>query len=146
MKIERYLSQQDAATLSRLAEHMLRMRDVRINFAEQLIDLIGTSTLLPEDVRRDDFVALHSEVVYRDIEMGRVGTIVIVCPEEADDARARVSILAPLALAMLGRPVGGIAEVHLPFDKLRHVEIVAVAHPRPALEGRIREGGCREPH
>ncbi|OWW21437.1 GreA/GreB family elongation factor [Noviherbaspirillum denitrificans] len=138
MKIERYLSQEDAAILSRLAEHMLRMRDVRINFAEQLIELIGTAILLPENVRRDDCVALNSEVVYRDIEMGRVGTVVIVCPQEANDTLARVSILAPLAMALLGRPVGCIAEVRLPFDKLRHVEIVAVTPPGLAAE-RIAE-------
>lgn len=48
MKIERYLSQEDAATLSRLAEHLLRMGEVNFNFAEQLIELIVDAVRTPQ--------------------------------------------------------------------------------------------------
>lgn len=129
MKIQRYLSQDDATTLSQLAEHLLRLRDVRINSAELLIDLIGTSILLPENARRDDCVALHSLVTYRTVGSEQSQAIIIVCPQDASETLARVSILAPLAMALLGRTIGSIVEVVLPFNRLKLVEIVDV---RPA--------------
>ena len=39
MKNERYLTQNDAATLSRIAEHLLRMGEVEVNAGEQLLDI-----------------------------------------------------------------------------------------------------------
>jgi regulator of nucleoside diphosphate kinase len=126
MKTERFLSQEDAATLSRLAEHLLRLRDVNMNFAERLIDLIGTAILLPENVRMDDCVALYSKVTYREIGSDQHQSVVIVCPQDTQEALARVSILAPLAMSLLGRPAGSIVEVALPFDQVKFVEIVDV--------------------
>ena len=58
MKNERYLTQNDAATLSRIAEHLLRMGEVEINAGEQLIDIIATSIILPVDVQRKGYVTL----------------------------------------------------------------------------------------
>jgi regulator of nucleoside diphosphate kinase len=130
MKIERFLSQADAATLSRLAEHLLRIREVKANIAEQLIDLIGSSILLPENVQRDDCVALHSEVTFCEVGSSRYETVFLACPQEANDALARVSILAPVALALIGRPLRSVAEVILPFNKVKYVEIVDIKHRR----------------
>lgn len=140
MKIERFLSQDDATTLSQLAEHLLRLRDVKLNFAEPLIEIIETSILLPENVRRDDCVALHSQVTYRDVGSDRSETVVIVCPQDASESLAHISILAPLAMALLGRPVGSSVEVVLPFNRIKLVEIVDV---RPAgYAGQERDGAA----
>lgn len=132
MKIERFLSQEDAATLSRLADQLLRMREVNINFAEQLIELISSSILLPENVQRDDCVALHSEVSFREVGASRIETIILVRPQEAQDALARISNLAPVALALIGRPRGSIAEIPFPFNQVKFAEIVDIKHPNKA--------------
>jgi regulator of nucleoside diphosphate kinase len=126
MKIERYLSQHDAATLSRLAENLLRLRDVKFNHAERIIELITTSILLPENSRRDDYVALYSTVVYRAIGTSQLNSIVIVCPQDASEALAKISLLAPLAMALLGRVVGSVVAVTLPFNQVQYIEIVGV--------------------
>ncbi len=144
MKTDRFLSQEDAATLSRLAEHLLRRRDVNMNFAERLIDLISTSILLPENVRRDDCVALYSKVTYREIGSERRQAIIIVCPNDAQEALARVSILAPLAMSLLGRPAGSIVEVALPFDQVKYVEIVDV-QPADCRAQETQDGGAASP-
>lgn len=128
MKTERILSQEDAAILSRLAEHLLRLREVKENFAESLIDLIGTSILLPENVRRNDCVALYSTVTYRDVGSSLHESTTIVCPQNAHGVLAQVSILSPLAMALLGRIVGSIVEVALPLKQARFVEIIDVQH------------------
>lgn len=126
MKIERYLTQHDAAMLSKLAEQLLRIRDVDFNLAEKLIDLIATSILLPENAQRKDCVSLYSRVRYRQVGSKDVQSIVIVCPHDSNETLVRVSILAPLAMALVGRPQGSIVEVELPFGRAQLVEILEV--------------------
>lgn len=139
MKIERFLSQKDAGILSRLAERLLRLREVKINSAEQLVDLISNAILMPENAQRKDCVALYSEVTYREVGTSRLETIFLVCPQETNEALARVSILAPVAMALLGRPVGSIAEITLPFKQVKYVMITDVKHAdgnmQPGSEG-----------
>lgn len=138
MKTERFLSQNDAATLSSLAENLLRMRDVKLNFGEKLIDLIATSVLLPENAGRPDCVALNTRVTYREIGAKESHSMEIVCPQDANDTLARVSILAPLAMALLGRPAGSIVEVTLPFGKVQFIEVMAVQQ----LVGHVESGNA----
>lgn len=128
MKIERYLTQDDAAVLSRLAERLMRMRDVKFNAGEQLIELISTSVLLPENVKKKDCVSLYSEVTYCKMDADDQHTLTIVCPQDANQELARVSILAPLAMALLGRKVLSIVEVELPFSQVMFVKILSVRH------------------
>jgi len=129
MKTERYLSQTDAAILGRLAEHLLRTGGVNIPFAEQLIAIIETSILLPANAPREDCVALYSTVVCRDLESDRQMSLFIVCPHDVHDGLARVSVLAPLALALVGRMVGSLVEVKLPFLQTMFIEIVGTESP-----------------
>lgn len=127
MKIERYLTQHDAALLSKLAEHMLRVRDVKINAGEALIELISSSILLPDNAVRKDCVSLYSQVTYCEVDSEQRYSVVIVAPQDANQTLARVSVLAPFALAVIGRPVGSLVEIHLPFDKVQFVKILEVS-------------------
>ncbi|WP_151447639.1 GreA/GreB family elongation factor [Lacisediminimonas profundi] len=126
MKIERLLSQRDASILSRLAENMLRLRDVKFNHAERLIELITSSILLPENSCREDYVSLYSTVEYRTIGAAESHSIVIVCPQDASDTLAKVSLLSPMAMALLGRIAGSVVAVTHSFNKIEYVEIVGV--------------------
>lgn len=127
MKIERYMSQNDASVLSRLAYGMLRFGKSDTNLAERLIDIISGAMLLPETSSRRDYVCLYSVVTYRRLGSVRNECTVIVCPQDCDDVLVQISILAPLALALLGRAVGSIVEVPLPFGRIQYVEIIGVA-------------------
>lgn len=129
MKVERYLSQRDAATLCRLAEQLLRLRDVNLNSAERLLDVISSAILLPEHATRTDCVSLHSEVTYRHVGAQDQSSLVLVCPHDANTALAHMSALAPLALALLGRCVGSIVQVVTGSERIEYVEILAVKHP-----------------
>jgi len=140
MKIERVLSQEDAAVLSRLAENLLRMREVSFNFAEQLIELISSSILLPQNVQRHDCVSLQSEVTFREVGTKHSETVFLVCPQDAHEGLARISILAPLAMALIGRPVGSVAEVVLPFNRVKYLEITGV---RQLSDQRAERSGTR---
>ncbi len=132
MKTKRYLSQDDAATLSRLAEQLLRVRDVKFNAAENLIELISTSILLPANSRRKDCVSLYSKVTYGKVDTDERHTMMIVCPQDANQDLAQVSILAPIAMALIGAKLNSVVEVQLPFDQVHHLKILEIDRCSPA--------------
>jgi regulator of nucleoside diphosphate kinase len=53
-----------------------------------------------------DVVTLDSRVVVEDLDRGKQQTFTIVMPEEANDAEGRISVLTPLAMAVLGYRIG----------------------------------------
>lgn len=68
-------------------------------------DLARAVSVAPADVPRD-VVTLGSVVTVRDLDTNAVVEYRLVAPEEADVARRRISVVAPLGLALLGRRVG----------------------------------------
>jgi regulator of nucleoside diphosphate kinase len=126
MKFDRYLTQEDTATLGRLTEELLRLREVTFNTGEKLIEVLTTSVLLPKNAKKQGCVSLYSEVAYRLIGSDQVHSIVIVRPQDADETLARVSILAPLPIALIGRAKDSVVEVPLPSNEIQYVEIVDV--------------------
>ncbi len=71
-----------------------------------------------------DVVTMNTEVVYED-DTGARRTVRVVYPREADSARGRISVLAPIGSALLGLRVGQSIEWVLPRGRrrLRVVEI-----------------------
>jgi regulator of nucleoside diphosphate kinase len=53
-----------------------------------------------------DVVTLDSRVVVADLDSGEETTFTVVMPDEADEAAARISVLAPQAMAVLGYRIG----------------------------------------
>jgi len=53
-----------------------------------------------------DVVTMNSRIVFEDLESGVLQEATLVYPQDADPARGRVSILAPLGRALLGLRVG----------------------------------------
>ncbi|HJV84623.1 MAG TPA: GreA/GreB family elongation factor [Noviherbaspirillum sp.] len=126
MKNQRYLSQEDAAILSTLAEHLLSNKDSNMDLADDLVDLVSSSIPLPENASGNDCVGLYSDVTYRIAGTGERRAVRIVCPQESNGLSAHISILAPLAMSLIGRPVGGTVEVALPFGRSERIEILTV--------------------
>ncbi|ABR90522.1 transcription elongation factor, greA family [Janthinobacterium sp. Marseille] len=126
MKNERYLTQNDAATLSRIAEHLLRMGEVEINAGEQLIDIISTSIILPVDVQRKGYVTLYSTVSYSPVDTEEVRKLTIVCPQDANPQLALISALTPIGLALIGRKALTTVEVALPSKRVEKLKILDV--------------------
>jgi len=64
-------------------------------------------------------VTMNSTVVLQDLETGEEETYTLVFPENADIARGKISILAPIGTAMLGYEVGNTFEWKVPAGKRR---------------------------
>lgn len=133
MKEERYLTQRDAAILSDLAEELLRVRDTGYNAADALVNLLSSAILLPENEPAPNVVQLYSEVLYRRIGSEDLRSVMLVRPGDTNGELARASVLAPLALALLGRRKGDIVDIRLPFNAVQFVEIVGVGSECTAL-------------
>ncbi len=72
-----------------------------------------------------DVVTMESTVKLRDLDTGEVETYTIVYPERADATRNRISVLAPIATAVLGCRAGEVVEVTVPSG-LRRIRVEAV--------------------
>ena len=71
-------------------------------------------TELPSDV-----IGMNSTVEVEDLTDGEVLTFTLVYPEQADIAEGRISILAPLGMAMLGYREGDEFEWPVPAGTMR---------------------------
>jgi regulator of nucleoside diphosphate kinase len=88
------------------------------------------STDIPNDV-----VTMHSEVRVTDLTVGEERTLTLVHPIEADSTRGRISILAPIATALLGYRLGDAVEWRVPGG-VRRLRIHAILHQPEAAERR----------
>jgi regulator of nucleoside diphosphate kinase len=69
---------------------------------------------MPEGV-----VTMHSRVRVRDLKAGESETYTLVYPDEADILAGRLSVLAPLGIALLGARVGQVVEFDAPAGTRR---------------------------
>ena len=72
----------------------------------------------PEEVP-DDVVTMNSTVTILDLETNEVETYTLVYPDLADIATGRISVLAPVATAVLGWRVGDVVTVRVPSGRRR---------------------------
>lgn len=137
-----YLSQHDLAVLTRFVR--ARSADPgRVEAAvRRLAHLTAVSRTLPNgdsdsDERR---VSLGASVRYRVAACGTaihertrggadLDTVVIACPQDAQAMTPRVSVLAPLALGLLGHAEGCTVDVDLALGRTLRLEIVEVQPP-----------------
>lgn len=120
-----YLSQDDLAVLSAFAR-------TRGGDADALAALIASSIPLPSTAAAPRRVALGATVRYRAVGASDTQAIVIACPHDANAMLARVSILTPLALGLLGHAEGCTVGIALPHARTVQVDILEVQPPSGA--------------
>ncbi len=102
LKPEIVISADDHTRLSRLAEGLVdRLPDV----AGELLTEVERARVVPPDDLAADIVAMGSSVTYR-TETGEQRTVTLVYPDQADIAQARISILTPVGVALIGLSTG----------------------------------------
>ena len=73
-----------------------------------------------------DVVTMYSTVRYRDEHAGVSRDIQIVSPEDADVARGKVSVLAPVGAALLGLAAGQEIDWPFPGGTIRRLRVEVV--------------------
>jgi regulator of nucleoside diphosphate kinase len=90
--------------------------------------VVVTQREVPRDV-----VTMNSQIVYEDCDTGVRRDVQLVYPRDADIARGRVSVMAPVGSALLGLRVGQQIAWKLPTG-IRRMQVVDVRY-QPEAEG-----------
>jgi regulator of nucleoside diphosphate kinase len=105
---------------------------------DEAVDALRDDLARAHPVSRDevppDLVTLDTTFVIRDLATDALATYTLVVPGEANPARLRISALAPLGLATLGRRVGDVAEWQAPGG-LRRARIERILFQPEAARG-----------
>lgn len=91
-----------------------------------LFDELDAATILPDAELPADVVVMGSVVSFRDTDSGEESTVELVYPPEADPARRRVSVLAPVGAALIGLRVGEHITWPVPNGRDRHLMVMSV--------------------
>ncbi len=74
--------------------------------AAELMEELERAHVLPKGRNAADTVCMGCEVDFRDDMTGRVQTVTLVYPNEADISKGRISVLTPIGTALIGLPIG----------------------------------------
>ena len=122
---------------SRRLQHLIeatRFRDQReARSVEQLEQHLDEADVTPAAHIDPDIVTMNSETVVTDLGSGETFTFHLVFPRRANAAAGKISVLAPLGMAVLGRHVGEHISWPVPGG-VRHLRIDAVLY-QPEREG-----------
>jgi regulator of nucleoside diphosphate kinase len=77
-------------------------------------------------------VSMGSELEFRDDTTGKVQTVTLVYPDEADISRGKISVLTPIGTALIGVHAGHSITWETRTGDLRRLTVLRVREPQPA--------------
>jgi regulator of nucleoside diphosphate kinase len=120
------LTAADYEKLSTLAEAAMHtMPDV----ARELSAELDRAHILAEGKQRADAVHMGCEVDFRDDTTGRVQTVTLVYPHEADISKGQISVLTPIGTALIGLPLGQSIDWTTRTGESRRLTVLQVGKP-----------------
>jgi regulator of nucleoside diphosphate kinase len=118
-----------AADFDRLS-HLLESPQYRASHAALLAALkqeLERSEVVPPAGVPRGVVTMHSQVRMRDLKTRETETYTLVYPDEANIDDGKLSVLAPLGVALLGTRAGQVVEVAAPAG-LRRIKVERVLY------------------
>jgi regulator of nucleoside diphosphate kinase len=120
------LSAADYERLSTLA-HAARNR--LPGLADELADEIARAQLLAKGEMPKNVVCMNSEVEFRDDTTGKVRTVTLVYPEDADISQGKISVMTPVGTALIGLRTGDSITWEPPSGEIRLLTVLSVREP-----------------
>jgi regulator of nucleoside diphosphate kinase len=112
------ISERDAARLRQLVQAGDKKSSNAENI-ERLKTELERAKIVLDDELPANVIAMNSTVELEDLEDGEILTYTLVYPENADIEAGKISVLAPLGMAMIGFKVGDEFEWPVPAGTLR---------------------------
>jgi regulator of nucleoside diphosphate kinase len=97
--------------------------------AAELTEELDRAHVLPKGRHPADVVCMGCEVDFRDDITGRVQTVVLVYPNEADISKGRISVLTPIGTALIGLPVGKSIDWTTRTGESKRLTVLQVREP-----------------
>lgn len=121
------ITEADYVRLQRLVEssRVFRQRDAK--HLDDLEQELERAAIMKAGEVPSDVVTMNSRVRVKDLNSGRVTTYQIVFPGEADIAKNRISVLAPIGTGLLGYSAGTTVEWQVPSG-MRRFHILEVEY------------------
>lgn len=121
------ITEADYVCLQRLVEssRLFRRRDAK--HLDDLEQELERAAIMKTGEVPSDVVTMNSRVRVKDLNSGRVTTYQIVFPGEADIAKNRISVLAPIGTGLLGYRAGTTVEWQVPSG-MRRFHILEVEY------------------
>lgn len=121
------ITEADYQQLQSLVERYTYSPDRDLEHLNVLADELARATVVKGSEIGGDVVTMNSRVRVRDLNTGREITYQIVFPGNADIAKNRISVLAPVGTGLLGHGAGATVEWLAPSG-LRRMRILAVEY------------------
>lgn len=119
----------DSRYLRTMLEHVAYSNHQdRVN-CDALAEEIDRAQIVPMEEIPADVVTMHSRVRIVDLRTGEQRIFQLVYPHEANYAENRISVLAPIGVALLGYAAGTEITWNVPSGE-RRLRIEGVEHPR----------------
>jgi regulator of nucleoside diphosphate kinase len=125
------ISEFDHRRLQRLIEHRRESGQDTETLSALEHELERANIISSDEIARD-VVTMYSRVRVRDLDRRQEAVYQIVLPGDADAARNRISVLAPIGTGLLGYRAGDLVEWPVPSG-LRRLRVVAVEHQPEVL-------------
>jgi regulator of nucleoside diphosphate kinase len=117
----------DYARLQQLIESSRRFRHRDAQHFDALQQELERATVALAEEVPGDLVTMNSRVRVEDLDSGQVYAYQIVFPKDADLAKNRISVLAPIGTALLGYGAGTTVEWPVPSG-MRRLRILNVEY------------------
>jgi regulator of nucleoside diphosphate kinase len=121
------ISDADRQELEALIESARLDPRVREDYLAALGAELRRARVVPARKVPPDVVTMNSVVRLRDLDSDETGEYELVYPADADVARHRISVLAPIGTAILGYRLGDVIEWPVPAG-LRRLRVEGVQH------------------
>lgn len=94
---------------------------------KDLVEELQRASIVETDEIGADIVTLNSTIRFVDDKSGEQYEMTLVPPEEADSDKNRISVLAPVGIALLGLSVGQIIQWQVPGRQDALLRVLEVA-------------------
>ncbi len=122
-----YITEFDRNRLEKLLLEAQSTEYRKSEYLEKLKTEISRAIVVTPENIPNDVITMNSTVCLEDIDAKEEEIYTLVFPEDADLAKGKISILAPIGTAMLGYKVGDTFEWDVPAGK-RHLLIKKIIY------------------
>lgn len=123
-----YITDQDFQRLTSLISQMPS------ELTETLEQELGRAHILPQTEIPQNIVTMNSLIKFVDSNNHQESTLTLVYPQEANLAENKVSVLAPVGIALLGLSVGQSIDWKTPHGKTKNLRVTEVLY-QPEASG-----------
>jgi regulator of nucleoside diphosphate kinase len=120
--------------LVRALKHSLFRDQLQLESLDQSLE---SAEVIPSERVPRDVIRINSHIRLLDLDTRKNELYTLVFPEHADISTSRISILAPLGIALLGRRKKDIVEVKVPGG-IRRLRIEHVLHRKEIARPQVR--------